>query len=198
MSLSISAPRWQAYLAKWGYPETRLVALPTQLPSSVTQDVPVAKRAWTVVNDALKQAQQAQRGSDFATAGSELRRATEYALYAWCAIWGDETPYEEKNASKALTFLTQRIPEYDSAKGVPNRSAPPDVHRIGARFTTLRQLYALSQATHHAGERPIYTPIDIEYLLTSLIGYLRTLPEFWKEYTKPVATAQTNTNSTVP
>lgn len=187
MQLPIHLAKWQGFLKIWGYPQTRLVPLAMTLPSSLVTKVPIADRAWQVVIEALQSAMEAQRKNDFSRAGEELRRAATYTMYTWCVLWGEDEPFTTQNASLAQTKLVALINGHcDPANGTfPKPDTSADAKRICARFTILRQLNTLVQAYHHTGERPVYSPDDTEYMLTTMIAFLRTLPKFWEEFPDP-------------
>lgn len=185
MQLPIHLAKWQGFLKVWGYPQTRLVPLMMTLPPSLITKVPLASEPWKVVHDALQTAMEAQRKNDFSRAGDELRRAATYAMYTWCVLWGEDEPFTKKDASLAQTKLVSLINDCNPANGTFPRHSSADAQRICARFTILRQLNTLAQAYHHTGERPIYSSDDTEYMLTTMIAFLRTLPKFWEEFPDP-------------
>lgn len=187
MFLPIHLAKWQSFLKVWGYPETRLVPLAMTLPSSLITKIPLANRPWQVVHNALQTAIEAQQKNDFSRAGEELRRAATYAMYTWCVLWGEDEPLTTENAALAQTKLVELIGHCDPSNGTfPKPSALADAKRICARFTILRQLNTLVQAYHHTGERPIYSPDDTEYMVTTMVAFLRTLPNFWEEFPNPI------------
>lgn len=188
---SVPYPRWQTFLSTWGYPESRLIPIAVALPTPLKSSVPSAEKFWEICSDAYLKATQHRKEHHWAEAGQEFRRSTEYALYTWNALWGNDEPGRNQNVTGAIDGLIQQIPECDPNNGrFPKSRTAVDECRMCARFATLRQLNRMAQASHHIGERPIYTPDDIDYLWSSLGAFLSSLPSFWVEYPKPLKGAE--------
>lgn len=182
----IDRPHWNTWLTSWGYPEYRLVPITATLPSGI-QGLGKPQELWKHVIDTISQIHQLIRTNQWEHAGDQMRRAAEYALYTWCAIWGHEEPGDRQDAAAALNFLDSAISDCRPQNGkLPGKGASPDAIRICARYLALRTVYNISHSPHHIGHRDVYTSEDIRYLVNTLTETISLLPSLWEEYPNPV------------
>jgi hypothetical protein len=181
----IHAAKWHRFLEKWGYPSVGLIPLTTTLPPQLEPERrPVAAKTWGMACEHLLSAQELRRAANWGPASEELWPATECALYAWCAVWGNDEPANKQSVAEAINFLAQSIPHCKPDQGLwPERNDCADARRLCAKFAVLRSLQRAVQELHY---RAVYTPEDIDCLLTSTIATLASLPALWKQYPDPL------------
>lgn len=181
ISVEINAPRWATFLQKWGYPATRWVPLTLQLPGTLSTEAPAAAEHWKQVCESLTALQEAHRMGQWPSVGTRLRPVIQEVFFTWCAVWGEPAPGKSRKMNEVFAAFDTWFPESTTHPWGDNldRSRGDLYHRAYARYISLRSLYGVSHAPHHADNREIYTPDDIDYLTTTITALCVGLPCLW-------------------
>lgn len=187
LPIEINAPRWATFLQKWGYPETRWLPLPLQLPGALATQTPAAAERWEHVCASLAALQDEHRMGQWTAASNRLRPLIDQVFFTWCAVWGNPAPGTSRKMNEVFAAFDKWFPESAKHPWGDNldRSRGDLYHRAYARYIALRSLYGISHAPHHAGDREIYPPEDIDYLTTTLTALCVALPALWAEMPRP-------------
>lgn len=180
----------QSLLPELGYPQTRLVPLVLNLPSSLSDKNSEASKLWTVTMKDLSSAVDVFRTWHFEPKDlvSRLRPIIENALQVWLTLWHLPIPASGKTKA-ALQALNDALRPPDLPKDIrpcnaPNGIVPVSVphKRLCVALTMLHDLVALSPVESHGQTQGTYTMADAESLLYMTTGILRSLPQLWEEY----------------
>lgn len=180
----------QRLLPELGYPQTRLVPLVLNLPSSLSDKNSEASQLWTVMMKDLSSAVDLFRTWHFEPKDlvSRLRPIIENALQVWLTLWNLPRPASGKtdmtlqtlNDALRLPHLPKDVKPCNASNGVIPVSAPNK--RLCLALTMLHDLVALSNVESHGQTQGTYTMADAESLLYMTTGILRSLPQLWEEY----------------
>lgn len=190
----IPTSRWyQTLLPKLGYPQTRLVPLVLNLPTSLALQNPPAEALWSSNLKNLNVAINLFQTWHFEPTDlvKHLRPVIENTVITWLHVWNLDIPASGKSDEILQTLnkaLQPHSPETDvkpcnASNGVIPVSAPHK--RLCIVLTMLHDLLSLSNVESHARTQGTFTMADAESLLYMTTGILRSLPQLWEEY--PVA-----------
>lgn len=189
-SIKLDAVKWYNFLNKWGYPATRLVPLSLNLPDNLTVKNNEANKTWEIARNSLLNAHQNWNTKGILEAGGHLRDAIQYAIFTWYVIWYPEKVEQnelwQEQFGKVLDDIGKGMPTFRSDNFSIGRKKDPDVQKVFSRLLLLRDLNTLANPFHHVGNQLLYTPEDVDVLITNTTSILRGLPSFWTSFPKPL------------
>lgn len=186
LPVHIGVAQWQAMLKQWGYPATRLIFLSLELPSGVGENNKAAHDLWTAALGHLMTAQQEWTANHVANAGRELRYVVHLAVLTWGALWHSDNPPKERDDWRdIIKRLGDDLPGCNIQAGTIPPKSDVDAQRAFAFLSLLRNLNTIANPFHHVGASAVYTPADVDMLVTAGTAIMRGLPEFWRQFPAP-------------